>query len=611
MGKKFPKQHEIDEQACRIFDSALPASWVCRPQLKDYGVDKEVEIFEEGKSTGIIFKVQVKGTEKPGFSSDDLIISFSLSVDDVGYYCEELKVPIVLVVIDVTTSKIWWHAIQLDSDLRKRLIKARQKKQSSITVHINSRNMLPKTLSSLLKKILESETLLSIRSISKTSIIHLMNSIVSEQDLDTILKGLDRSAAIVKSEKLARLWQSQDYTSIKNHIEEILKDKDSPVEVKYEAYLYAEKLAFLEARLAGEQHEYSKITYRISVLLKSISKGGPLHLRSYAALSLATAELDQYAKNDLYLFMNSMVHQKTNQKDYIEPLWSMMLPTARKKASVLVNRKYRQCHRLLNFMLKNNQYNIIPLSVDRVIGSMVSFLLRLRREGMSEAAKSYELSLKNLADIAIDIAVALKNWQEVSLLISNSALICNFHDDECIHFYRAWIEDKIKKIEDAQIQRETLLQTKEHFEKAKQLIIEDNKDKEDLDVEKQIYIGMAQSMGINLEDPDDKIAQIINIGLRDLNPTRVLKNCDKLYVSSSSSGVPARMLFLPTAGSKTLYCTLNGYGIGGLSLDSVYKMFKEEYCSKCKKESPHPRRWKWSRLWQQKQHKLHGEKFKS
>ncbi len=317
MGKKFPKQHEIDEQACRVFDSALPASWVCRPQLKDYGVDKEVEIFEEGKSTGIIFKVQVKGTEKPGFSSDDLIISFSLSVGDVGYYCEELKVPIVLVVIDVTTSKIWWHAIQLDSDLRKRLIKARQKKQSSITVHINSRNMLPKTLSSLIIKILESETLLSIRSLSKTSPTTFMNSIASVQDLDTILDELDRSAAIVKSAKLARLWQSQDITSIKNHIEEILEDKDSPVEMKYEAYLYAEKLAFLEARLAGEQHEYSKITYRISVLLKSISKGGPLHLRSYAALSLAAAELDQYTKNDLYLFMNSMVHQKTNQKDYI------------------------------------------------------------------------------------------------------------------------------------------------------------------------------------------------------------------------------------------------------------------------------------------------------
>lgn len=611
MGKKFPKQHEIDEKACRIFDSALPASWVCRPQLKDYGVDKEVEIFEEGKSTGIIFKVQVKGTEKPGFSSDDLIISFSLSVDDVGYYCEELKVPIVLVVIDVITSKTWWHAIQLDSDLRKRLIKARQKKQSSITVYINSRNMLPRTLSSLLTKILESENLLSIRSLSKTSSTTFMNSIASVQDLDTILDGLDRSAAIVKSAKFARLWQSHDTISINNHIKEILEDKNSPVEIKYEAYLYAEKLALLEARLAGEQHEYSKITYRISILLKSISKGGPLHLRSYATLSLAAAELDQYAKNDLYLFMNSMLYQKTNQKDYIEPLWSMMLPTARKKASVLVNRKYRQCHRLLNFMLKNNQYNIIPLSVDRVIGSMGSFLLRLRTEGMSEAAKSYELSLKNLADIAIDIAVALKNWQEVSLLISNSALICNFHDDECIHFYRAWIEDKIKKIEDAQIQRETLLLTKEQTEKNKQLTIEDNKDKEDLDVEKQIYIGMAQSMGINIEDPDDKIAQIINIGLRDLDPTRVLKTCDKLYISPSSSGVPARMLFLPTAGSKTLYCTLNGYGIGGLSLDSVYKMFKEEYCSKCKKESPHPRRWKWSRVWQQKQHKLHGEKFKS
>jgi hypothetical protein len=81
MGKEFPKQHEIDEIACRLFESSLPSSWLPRPQIKDYGIDREVEIFEKRKSTGIIFKVQVKGTEKPKFSKNRFNISFSLRME--------------------------------------------------------------------------------------------------------------------------------------------------------------------------------------------------------------------------------------------------------------------------------------------------------------------------------------------------------------------------------------------------------------------------------------------------------------------------------------------------------------------------------------------------
>ena len=101
MSKRFPKQHEIDELACKQFANVLPPFWLVRDQLKDYGIDKEVEVFEKGISTGIIFKVQVKGTENTKFTSDCALISFSLSLDDAIYFCEELNVPMVLVLCDV------------------------------------------------------------------------------------------------------------------------------------------------------------------------------------------------------------------------------------------------------------------------------------------------------------------------------------------------------------------------------------------------------------------------------------------------------------------------------------------------------------------------------
>ena len=91
MGKRRPKQHQIEDDACEQFESSLPKSWLHRRQDKDYGIDREVEIFENEESTGIIFKVQIKGTESPKFIKNDSLISFSLSLDDVIYFCEEIN----------------------------------------------------------------------------------------------------------------------------------------------------------------------------------------------------------------------------------------------------------------------------------------------------------------------------------------------------------------------------------------------------------------------------------------------------------------------------------------------------------------------------------------
>ena len=118
---------------------------------------------------------------------------------------------------------------------------------------------------------------------------------------------------------------------------------------------------------------------------------------------------------------------------------------------------------------------------------------------------------------------------------------------------------------------------------------------------------MAESLGIDLNEPDDEIAKIVRIGLQDLNPERVLKNCEHLFVSLGACGIPGRMLGLPTAGFKYIHCTKHGYGVGALKLDSAYGTLCDEHCNKCLDKKPHPENWHWTRDWQQKQDKTYED----
>lgn len=62
---KRPRQHQLEEISILEFRRLLPPAWVFREKSKDYGIDAEVEIFDErNNATGLIFYVQLKATDK-------------------------------------------------------------------------------------------------------------------------------------------------------------------------------------------------------------------------------------------------------------------------------------------------------------------------------------------------------------------------------------------------------------------------------------------------------------------------------------------------------------------------------------------------------------------
>ncbi len=138
---KRPKAHEIDEEAQRVFRSAVPSGWVIREQRPDYGIDYVVEIFEEEHSTGLQFAIQLKGTQSVRIAGGTA--RFQIEVDHLAYYVDKIVHPVFLVLIDVPSRRGYWlftQAYALDQ-----LQKKDWRRQKTITLHLPVENQLANT----------------------------------------------------------------------------------------------------------------------------------------------------------------------------------------------------------------------------------------------------------------------------------------------------------------------------------------------------------------------------------------------------------------------------------------------------------------------------------
>ena len=87
-----PRSHQVSDESRRAFERSLPSHWVFRPQYPDYGIDGEVEVFDEaGKSTGLRFDVQLKATD----GTDEEARSVRITRDNARYY-HALDLPVLI-----------------------------------------------------------------------------------------------------------------------------------------------------------------------------------------------------------------------------------------------------------------------------------------------------------------------------------------------------------------------------------------------------------------------------------------------------------------------------------------------------------------------------------
>lgn len=86
-----PRSHEIETASKKAFEQWVPNGWVVREKSHDYGIDLEVEIFDDGRATGLVFLVQLKGTDDVG---DAVKVPINLAT---LAYMADLRLPVLVV----------------------------------------------------------------------------------------------------------------------------------------------------------------------------------------------------------------------------------------------------------------------------------------------------------------------------------------------------------------------------------------------------------------------------------------------------------------------------------------------------------------------------------
>jgi hypothetical protein len=589
-----PEQHITDSKGKALLREVFAGlGWAVNPTEEDYGRDFEVEIFRNGKSTGMTFDVQLKSSEEPKYSAGGDFASVSLKTPNARYLALEMRQPILVIQADVAQGRLYWAAPQIDGRLLA-IIK-NESDAESVTIRIPADNELPGSVEQLITTLGIIQTVLSARwitDIETRAFVVATNVIENSEDLSQSLR--DKSDALDLM-RLQQLTGENRFEEARTGISAVLSSPQSSIESKFFAIQVEEKNERLAAAAAGlSAADQGKIFSRAAEKMQQLTRKGPPALKYSALLFHTAADFHGLVRTDWGLYLNWKIHQAQN--DF---WWTAGLRTQRAEIGRRLTLKYRQFLRLVRFSERTSYQQVLPVAFLRIVDGAAILINRLEFEGFPEAASHIRNSVFEICKVSAAIASSVGDEDLLAKAVMSAGLISRDRNDSCV----LWAFAEVEKIQNEAVRQHARqsLDDQEHRLNGEEL----PDDRYKAPVERQVYENMAAAHGIDLSDPDDPFAEMVQVGINDLDPTRVLAECEHLFVTISRRGpglifyFVAQQLKLPTMGNKIIHCTLHGYTGEGWTLDDTFKRFQERFCSKCPDKISRPIGWQYTPEWQE------------
>jgi Domain of unknown function (DUF4365) len=606
---------EIGRVAGRLFANSLPPHWAVRTQedQEDYGVDYEIEVTtSDDQPTGFIFKVQQKGTEKAKLVKSGAFVAYSdLERSKIDYYLNRLRIPIVLVVVDISTQRIYWLPLQGNTHVKSRLKEAVAKRHNKVTLHLPINNGLPSTSGLLLRAVRNMMNSITVASVSEIQPFDLGALLDTGHKIDDIDLRLRMAQLAVRSARTKQLIDEGRFQDALTMNEKAFADDAEPMDARFAAGLEIIRVVtgVNVHNPHGDPEEPLKIRVAICNKLVRLTLGLPANdrLRHYAIFLARTSRLRVAIYRDMGVFMN-----RRSQLAGIDEYTKLLTAGAQQRTTSEVIKHLRRLQYRMTEFIGGGWLELMIHGWSEATESLGHFLLRLNSDELSEAADAIRRWLDIVGSAARTVAQTVTDINLVGLCALNHVRIGFGTDSITRRIEEARGLISVLPDPAAQELLRERLQMLAEFAATTPARIDVNDHAPEVPdpvAVEQMVRQMARGLGVDIDDPNDDIAQVLRVGIRDHNPERVLRECRYLYVRLGSYGIPAQMMGLPTAGSKEICCTRHNYRTGAFSLDAGYAFFKVSHCARCSDCSPHPSEWKWSLSYQEAQFEKHDSQW--
>jgi hypothetical protein len=580
------EEHEINRTGKRLLREALePLGWVLNDVQEDYGIDSYVQVFEGKSPTGAWFHVQLKSSASSNYAADQSFVSQELSIDHAKHYALEMREPLFLIHVDITSKKIYWFPPQLDRKLASVLVATGAQ---FITVRIPTCNHLPETAPTLLRSLDAIYLSLANRELTSASNQSFAESIKHLPNQEPLHRAFQDKNDTLKLQRIADLFRQRKYDEARPRAELVFSDPDSSLETKFWAEIQLEGIDFAVTLHSGKpQSELPEVTLRHAKALQRLTKAGPKYLKFFALIARQAAELEVLARENTTLYM--MLHQHLEHGG--NPMRTLHLYARRSVVTRKIVFRYNRCLRLARYAANYPDRWMLGRALGRIIKGVGHYLVTLRSEGNAETEKAFAQSALQICKLSAWICDETGDAEGVVLAILNSLMTTNSRDSDA---YR-WAADIAGRLSDPAIRADALHMIERVEKRWKG-------EKVDGDFQGdppwQIIQNMASKIGIDLSNENDPLVRGLRIAAKDNSPEQILAHCEYLLVSQGATGPIARQILrlfnITTASSKVVHCTLYNHHIEGKEQDSAYAEFKRMHCDSCPDAKPRPEGWRYT-----------------
>jgi hypothetical protein len=579
-----PDQHEIDRAGKRLLRGALePLKWVVNLVEEDYGIDCNVQVFDERVPTGAWFHVQLKSSASSEYSASGTFVSQKLEVDRARHYALEMRDPVFLIHADVESGRLFWHAPQVDRHLASVL---RETHASSVTVRVPTSQRLPDTAPDLLARLNEVYLVLGSRTVTAASAEDFVMSVAHLPDQEAAYQAFQEKATTLKVQKILDLFHGNKYQEARSRADAVVIDPDCSVEARFWAQMTLQSIDFAETLRAGKpQRELHESTLAHARKLQRLTKSGPRYLKFYSLISKQAAELEVLGHEEFSLFMALRAHLERHGN----PMLVLGLFAKRSAVTKRLISKYNQCIRLARYAATYPDRWMLGRALANIARALGPYMVTLREDEKPEIELAFTRSALQILGLAVRICGETGDSTGVVLAISAALSTAGSKDSEAFRW--------AKKI------AEGLVDKKSHEDAA--LIIERTLRRWNGEIVAGDYAGdtvwqaiqnIASGLGLDLSDEEHPLVRGLRIAATDDSPERILANCDHLLVTQGAIGPIARQiqsLFNTSrASSKVIHCTLYDFHLEAKEQDKAYNEFKPLHCEACPDSKPRPDGWR-------------------